>query len=175
MPEEPERTAAPWELDFPPEEVEFVRSRLDDPAELIARLRREGDFAIELARADTRPILVSWFRQMGIERREGGWSHDPERTGPIGPSAVGVEWNWVGKHDENDKEGRTFNDIAPSGRNVTVHGFTLMGAEDGRFMVRRYIDWAGLFAQLGLSLNWRTPVASEPPDREEPEDEEPGA
>jgi hypothetical protein len=38
--------------------------------------------------------------------------------------------------------------------------------------VRRYIDWAGLFAQLGLTLNWRTPVASEPPGGREPGDED---
>jgi hypothetical protein len=37
-----------------------------------------------------------------------------------------------------------------------------MGVEEDRFRVRRYVDWAGLFAQLGLTLNWRTPVTPEP-------------
>ena len=165
----------PWEDELTPEQLELFLSLRESPDDLMGHLREDVDLAVTLARADTRPYLRSWFSEMGIERRPGGgWSHDPERTGPIGPNAVGVEWRWVGTHkDEADDGGGGFNAIAPSGRDVTVRGFTLMGAEDRRFMVRRYIDWAGLFAQLGLTLNWRTPVASESPDGAEPEDEEP--
>ena len=53
--------------------------------------------------------------------------------------------------------------ICTSPNDVIVHGFTLFGVElddrgETRAMVRRYVDWAGVFAQLGLTLNWRTPV-----------------
>ena len=161
MPQDP----PPWERELTPEQLELFAALRENPDDLLAHLRDDVELTVALARADTRPHLVAWFSEMGIERREdGGWSHDPERTGPIGPNAVGVEWRWVGKHD--DKRERSFNAVAPSDREVTVRGFTLMGAEDGRFRVRRYIDGAGLFAQLGLSLNWRTPVASESPDGE---------
>jgi len=149
-----------WEAELTPEQLERFGSTRDRPSELIASLREDTDFLVALARADTRPHLVSWFSELGIARAEDGWSHDPERTGPIGPNAAGVEWNWVGVHDES-REG-AFNRIAASEREVTLRGFTLMGVEDDRFMVRRYVDWAGLFAQLGLTLNWRTPVPPEP-------------
>jgi hypothetical protein len=37
-------------------------------------------------------------------------------------------------------------------------------AEDGRETVlfTRHIDWAGLYAQLGLTINWRVPLDPEP-------------
>jgi hypothetical protein len=142
----------------------------------MAHLREDLELTVALARADTRPFLRSWFRERGIERGpEGGWSNDAERTGPIGPNAVGVEWRWTGKDSEEgdgeepeaeEQQGGGFNSIAPSGREVTVRGFTLMGVEERGFRVRRYIDWAGLFAQLGLTLNWRTPVASDPEEED---------
>jgi hypothetical protein len=152
---------AGWEAELTPEQLERFGSTRDRPSELITSLREDTDFLVALARADTRPNLVSWFSELGIGRAEDGWSHDPERTGPIGPNAAGVEWSWIGVHDDEGREG-TFNNLAPSGREVTVRGFTLMGVEDDRFTVRRYVDWAGLFAQLGLTLNWRTPTPSEP-------------
>ena len=116
------------------------------------------ELAIVVAEADTRPSLRSWFAADGIERTETEppWLAVPERTGPIGPSSVGVEWTWTGDHQDE-----TFNGIAPTGRAVVVRGFTLFSVEDGGFAVRRYVDWAGVFAQLGLTLNWRSPVSSE--------------
>jgi hypothetical protein len=170
MPEE----RSPWEDELTPEQLDRFLSLRDNPDDLLGHLREDVELTVALARADTRPVLRSWFSEMGIGRRpEGGWSHDPERTGAIGPNAVGIEWRWEGTHDDRGAgEGEGFNAIAPSDRDVTVRGFTLMGAEDGRFKVRRYIDWAGLFAQLGLTLNWRTPVASEPPGGREPGDED---
>jgi hypothetical protein len=141
------------------EQLEFFnRTSEDDPSALIERLREDTEFLVALARADTRPQLTSWFSERRVEGQDNGWSYDPEPTGAMGPNAAGVEWSWIGVHD--NEGGVTFNDIAASGQEVTVRGVTLMGVEDGRFMVRRYIDWAGLFAQLGLTLNWRTPVSS---------------
>lgn len=132
------------------------------PIVLRDTLRDDIDFLVAIAEADTAPHLRQWFSERRIERPESGWVHDPERTGPVGDVAAGVEWTWTGVHDEGTED-RSFNNIAPSGHFVTVHGFTLFGVEkDDRMadqlMVRRYIDWAGVFAQLGLTLNWRTPV-----------------
>lgn len=61
-------------------------------------------------------------------------------------------------HDDQRLAG-SFNGITTSGREVTARGFTLVGVEDELFKVRRYVYWAGLFAQLGLTVNWRTPTA----------------
>jgi hypothetical protein len=148
-----------WESELNEEQLElFRRMHEDDPGALIDRLREDTEFLVALARADTRPHLASWFTERRIEGQESGWSYDRERTGPLGPNAAGVEWSWIGVHDDQQGDG-AFNTIAASGQEVTVRGVTLVGVEDGRFRVRRYMDWAGLFAQLGLALNWRTPVA----------------
>ena len=140
--------------------VPAVKDRLSsatDPSALLELLRGDVDLAIAVAEADTRPSLRTWFAGQGIERAETEpWRADSERTGPIGPSSVGVEWTWTGDHRDE-----TFNGIAPTGRAVVVRGFTLFSVEDGGFAVRRYVDWAGVFAQLGLTLNWRSPVSSE--------------
>lgn len=146
-----------WRAELTPEQLDRFEGTRDQPSELIAALREDVDFLVALARADTRPHLLEWFSERDIARAT-GWLHDPERTGPIGPNAAGVEWSWEGVHDDKASTG-TFNSITASGRAVTVRGFTLMGIEADQFMVRRYVDWAGLFAQLGLTLNWRTPVS----------------
>jgi hypothetical protein len=63
-------------------------------------LRSDIEFLVALARADTRSHLVHWYSELGFEQAEQAWTHDPERTGPIGPLATGVEWSWVGVHDD---------------------------------------------------------------------------
>lgn len=132
----------------------------DDPPALLETIRGDIEFLVAIARADMRPFLLTWFSERPRVGAENGFLHAPERTGPVGSSAAGVEWSWTGTHDDNDHPGGAFNGITASGLDVTVTGFTLMSVENDRFAVRRYIDWAGLYAQLGLTLNWRTPVPS---------------
>lgn len=158
-----------WEDELTADQLDRFLSLRDNPSDLLASLREDMEFQVALARADTRPYLVHWFSEMDISRAPQAWAHDPERTGPIGPNAVGTEWSWVGVHDDKRSAG-AFNGTAPTNREVRVRGFTLMGVEDGRFKVRRYVDWAGLFAQLHLSLNWRTPTTPVPsPDEPDPD------
>ena len=154
------RETPDWESELTEEQLEFFRRmREEDPGALIDQLREDTELLVALARADTRPQLASWFTELRIEGQESGWSYDRERTGPLGRNAAGVEWSWIGVHDDQQSDG-AFNTIAASGNDVIVRGVTLMSVEDSRFQVRRYIDWAGLFAQLGLTLNWRTPVSN---------------
>jgi hypothetical protein len=158
------------ELSDEPALLDRLRPVWGQPRELIEALRNDIGLLVAVARADTRPHLVRWFSDLDIDRAKEGWSHDPERTGPIGPLAAGVEWTWRGRHNKvlpdnlvpEEPLELPFNGIAPSDREVTVHGVSLMGVEDDQFMVRRYVDWVGVYAQLGLTLNWRTPVSSEP-------------
>jgi hypothetical protein len=45
-------------------------------------------------------------------------------------------------------------DVPPDG--LVVHGVTLI--EPGNEMLHRFIDWAGVYTQLGLSLSWRQAI-----------------
>lgn len=140
-----------WEDELTPEQLRLFRVQRTDPRALVASLREDKELQLALARADTRPYLISWFSETE------GWLADEERSGPIGEHSVGTEWFWRGVHDNAGGVG-AFNGITASGRPVTVTGFTLMSADEAGFSVRRYVDWVGLFAQLGLTLNWRVPV-----------------
>jgi hypothetical protein len=158
----------PWEEEFDGAQLEVFRAHFPDDARgLIAALRADVELAAAVARADVRPQLVTWFSELAIERRPNGWAAELDRSGALGEQAVGVEWRWQGVHDDVGKR-NAFNGIAASNRRVEVHGFTVMSVEDGRFVLRRYVDWAGLWAQLGLTLNWRTPVTGEPPPADPP-------
>jgi hypothetical protein len=123
-----------------------------DADELIGSLRGELEYPVAIVRADVVPRLQRWFTPTTGD----GWQHEPARSGAIGDASVGVEWSYQGKHDKD----RVFNGVRATGAQVVVRGFTLVGAEDGALRLRRYIDWAGLFGQLGLSVNWRIPVAT---------------
>jgi hypothetical protein len=123
------------------------------PPELLDVLRAEKDFALAFARADCITYLRKWFTPAE------GWRTVDERSGPAGGAGLAVEWVFDGVHDGDG----TFNGLSPTGRPVRVRGVTMMGLEDGRLRLHRYVDWAGLFAQLGLTLNWRLPVPAAPP------------
>ncbi len=134
-------------------EVEQLRIRAEeDPFGVLEQLRADTDLMVAYARADTLPFLQEWFTEV-----EPGWQVDLERSGPLGPASAGIEWSFHGVHDRES----TLNGLAASFRPVDVRGFSILGVERDRFQVRRYVDWAGLFAQLHLSLNWRLPLSKE--------------
>jgi hypothetical protein len=109
----------------------------------------DSRFWLPAARLDIRPWLVHWFEPTT------DWAVDGNRSGPIaGTSSVGCAWSYGGDHREDGR----FNGLTATGRSVVVRGYTVMGDENGRFGFARYIDWAGLYGQLGLTVNWRVPV-----------------
>ncbi len=122
--------------------------------ELLAELRRpDSDFGLRLVEADTVIVLGQWFTAP-----EGAWVEDTDRSGPLGENAFGVAWEYRGVHDVPF----AFNGLPASGLEVTIRGFTVLGPptdEDKLHSLRHYVDWAGLYAQLGLTLNWRLPVS----------------
>ena len=154
----PLREKPKWEDELTPDQLQRFRALRNDPHGLVASLREDREFQLALARADARPHLVTWFSE--ANRRRDAWLPDRERSGPIGDHSVGTEWSWTGVHDDEGCA-NAFQGIPGTGRAVTVRGFTLMGVEEGQFKVRHYVDWAGVFAQLGLTLNWQVPVPSE--------------
>jgi hypothetical protein len=121
----------------------------DNQREHIDELRGDLDLQVAIAKADCIVKLQRWFSG-------GTWEENRTRSGPLGDASAGVEWSYHGIHAVDN----AFNGLRASNRAVTVRGFTIMGIDDddGKFKIRRYIDWAGLFAQLGLTLNWRIPL-----------------
>jgi hypothetical protein len=135
---------------------------VSQPEAEMPTVRSNLDFLVAIVRADIAPRLREWFRPLDTGEDgvalDRGWRHHPERTGPIGPEAAGVEWSFEGHHVRD----LAFNGTHATGWKVTVRGVSLVGVEDSKFQIRRYVDWAGLYAQLGLTMNWRTPVATPP-------------
>jgi hypothetical protein len=129
-------------------------------ADLIERVKIDRNLLDALAFADMLVSLEQWFSD-----RAPIWEVDEQTSGPAGPSGVGVEWTYRGTHDHAG----TLNGLPATMREVEVHGysvFTAVETGDGsKLDVRRYIDWAGLYAQLGLVVNWRVPMPADPEER----------
>jgi len=130
---------------------------LNEPEALLQALRADLDFQIAAARADTVPKVQSWF-----PARDAGFQVFREHSGPVGPVAVGTEWSYQGDHSRDD----TFNGMRATGKPIELRGYTIMsvGSDDpdgsAKLQSRRYVDWAGLYGQLGLTIDWRVPVAA---------------
>jgi hypothetical protein len=133
------------------EEVARYRELEADWSALLETLTGDLEFGRKVVEADSVAQLSRWFTAAG------GWRAEEDRWGLLGENAFGVAWQWDGIHDVPF----AFNGLPASDRPVTVLGFTLMGPDplgSGRVLIRRYVDWAGVFGQLGLPLNWRIPV-----------------
>ena len=125
-----------------------------DPRRLLSVLRDDQEFGRALVWCDTADRLAPLFSES-----PGEWSSENERSGPLGDESFGVAWIFRTVHDLAG----VFNGLPATGREVTVRGFTIIAfdAESGKVKVRRYVDWAAVFAQLGLTLNWRVPVPAD--------------
>jgi hypothetical protein len=134
-----------------------------DPRMTITRLRDDEELATNLARIDVIHYLEQWFEPVGS-----AWQRSGSFIGRSADGPLATEWTFEGRHVNE-----SFNGIRATGQYVTVRGVTIaepdphptVGTPGVR--VKRYVDWAGLFAQLGLTLNWRVPLPTEP----EPESE----
>jgi hypothetical protein len=156
-----------------------------EPERLLAELLEDSGFRTAMARADVRPHLLRWFQEI-----EPGWREDPRRSGRLGVDpesgseslqSVGTSWTFSGVHAEVGSIGgelasgtqvpvEGFNGLHATGRKITVTGFTVMAVDldeekqTKRLSVHRHVDWAGLYGQLGLTLNWRLPAEDPDPD-----------
>ena len=133
------------------EVARYLELQEDWPA-LLETLTGDLEFGLKVVEADSVAVLSQWFTAA-----DGGWRTEADRSGLLGADAFGVAWAYDGIHDIPF----AFNGVPASNRPVTVRGFTLIGSDpsgSGRAQIRRYVDWAGVFGQLGLTLNWRIPV-----------------
>lgn len=131
-----------------------------DPDRHLGALRDDLVLQAAIARADVVPRLTGWFTP---DERHGphGWALDPERSGPVGPASAVVAWSFAGEYTEAPPDAAPragFNGVLALGQRLVLPGVTFLGARGGRFRLRRHIDWMGLYTQLGLSMNWRTPL-----------------
>jgi hypothetical protein len=62
-----------------------------------------------------------------------------------------VPWSFRCVHTGN------FQGLFRTGRRLEIEGVTLVDRREG-VMLHRYVDWAGVIAQLGLTVSWRVPV-----------------
>ena len=132
---------------------EIIDQVANDPRGLVDQMAHDPVLLDVLARADVASSMHAWFSD-----RDQIWRSALERAGRLGESAAAIEWTFMGTHDIPG----TLNHLPATFRSVEVHGVSIFGAEDGKLAVRRHIDWAGLYAQLGLTLNWRVPLDPNP-------------
>jgi hypothetical protein len=136
---------------------------LDAAGEVLRMMAEDTDLRSAIAYADSVAVL----QVLGNER-DAGWVVDEERSGTIGDrGSVGVTWTYQAVHDwEQDfdptKPQPELRGLPPTGRALEANGFSIFGVDDIGFTVRRYVDWAGLYTQLGIGLNWRFPVDEVP-------------
>jgi hypothetical protein len=136
------------------DEGELIFEQIQSGApDLIDRMRNDFRVLDAVAFADMMVSLQQWFSD-----RAPIWVTDDQTSGPAGPGAAGAEWTYGGTHDRDG----TFNGLPATGRDVEVHGYSVFTVGRAELDVRRYIDWAGLYAQLGLIVNWRVPILSGP-------------
>jgi hypothetical protein len=141
---------------------------LDAAREVLRMMAEDTDLRSAVAYADAVAVL----QDLGSERDD-GWAVDEARSGTIGSASVGVTWRYRMAHDwEQDfdytKPQPELRGLPPTGRSLEANGFSLFGVDDTGFTIRRYVDWAGLYTQLGLGLNWRFPIDEAPVLRRPP-------
>lgn len=69
-----------------------------------------------------------------------------------------LPWQWSARHVG------VLAGIPPTGREVVIRGLTVVEWRDGEPWFHRFIDWLGLFDQVGAALVTRPPVDSFPDD-----------
>jgi hypothetical protein len=150
-----------FETLFDSEQQGAIQRMITDPD--LDALRTEDAF-VTLARGDMLPRLLTWFTPATGDP-DYGWEAHSDRSGSLGTTSAAVEWTFTGtygrtRRDPNDSEvdnDSSFNGVRALGQQVELHGVTLLSIEGSKLRIRRYIDWVGLYAQLGLSVNWRIP------------------
>jgi hypothetical protein len=143
---------------FPERAREIEHRMTTEPTELVEEMRSDGDMVRAVVEADIVSSLEQWFTA-----RDDRLTFTDGRAGPVGEREAGAEWTYAGVHDEAG----TLRGLPATDRAVEVHGFTVVGVgtdDDGQetLLLTRHIDWAGLYAQLGLTINWRVPLDPEP-------------
>jgi hypothetical protein len=68
---------------------------------------------------------------------------------------VAVPWTYSCRHTGD------FHGLFRTGRELTIEGVTLVDYRSGELLLHRFVDWAGVIAQLGLEVSGRIPVTED--------------
>jgi hypothetical protein len=117
----------------------------------------DADAAVALVRADVDAALGKWFP--AIQDLEISLAGVVE-----GSAFVSVRWIHRGRNDAAaDGPDDPFISLARNGAEIAVHGLTLVedrGSDEPLF--HRYVDWVGVYDQLGLAVSGRLTVDVRP-------------
>ena len=92
----------------------------------------------------------------GVFSAESGFVHvDSTEPSPDGTTAVA--WQYHAVHDGE------FLGLAPTRQSLVIEGVTLASQGPDGWQLRRYIDWLGVAAQLGMTLSGRPVVSGDLP------------
>lgn len=113
----------------------------------------DPDRAIALAREDIDGGVGRWLPASA--------ELQVELSGQVGDSAfTAVRWVHRGTNTGTDDP---FLGLAPTGDEVEVHGITLVEDRgDGEPVFHRFVDWVGVFDQLGMAVGGRLTVSEHP-------------
>jgi len=124
----------------------------EDAREIAAQVRSdvEGRLGKYFAPVDDEPTgfqAVETFGDDGIV----------EGSTDNGGTFTFVRWRWRGRHLEPVPDRLGGMDlVAPTGNAVEVEGLTAVEARrDGQFVARWFVDWLGVYAQLGVIIAGR--------------------
>ena len=115
----------------------------------------ENEFAAmeELVRSDIEAGLTADKRESAAPFAP--WTSEEIGTGILYANAItggaltAVEWAFHCKHIA------PFAGIPATNRVVTIQGVTIVRVRGAKTTYRRYVDWAGLMAELGVSASFR--------------------
>jgi hypothetical protein len=116
----------------------------------------EIDLAIELVTQDVEDGVGAWLRadadlEIGVVGNV---------AAADGSELTMVQWVHRGHNHGTDDP---FIGLAPKDAVLEVHGITLVqDGGTGDHLFRRYVDWVGVYDQLGLAVSARLPVSELP-------------
>ena len=113
----------------------------------------DTDRAVALAREDVDAGVGRWLPATA--------DLEMDLSGPVGDSAfIAVRWVHRGTNTGADDP---FLGLAPTGDLVEVHGVTLVEDRgDAEPVFHRFVDWVGVFDQLGMAVGGRLTVSEHP-------------
>jgi len=112
--------------------------------------------------------VVAGIGEIFEPRAEGGaaFAPGPPFDGDVevqSDSVVAVPWKYECRHvgevyddgDEHERAPNLFAGLFPTGKALTIHGVTFVDRSGTEPRFYRYVDWAGVYSQLGLTVSRR--------------------
>jgi hypothetical protein len=106
---------------------------------------------IQLVAEDVSDGLAAMFEA----RDEGFVVREPFEEGIGDDKLAAVPWSYTCAHVGD------FRGVLPTGRTMRIDGVTIVDRRGGEDVFVRYVDWAAVFGQLGMTVSTRVAVTPE--------------